>query len=124
MCCLTYEHDAYLQARKRFPREGKVIRTAQGSEKVIGIDIWHDQVTLLDEARQRRVVALAELKVEIDSARQRAPEIEPEPEPDGGEGDAGPQGAGGDGGQQAGGQPPSSRRRRRRRSNGRGGSGE
>jgi cell fate regulator YaaT (PSP1 superfamily) len=23
MCCLTYEHDAYVQARKRFPREGK-----------------------------------------------------------------------------------------------------
>lgn len=69
MCCLTYEHDAYLQARKRFPREGKVIRTALGSEKVIGIDIWHDQVTLLDEARQRRVVALADLKTEIDAAR-------------------------------------------------------
>ncbi|HET7274004.1 MAG TPA: regulatory iron-sulfur-containing complex subunit RicT, partial [Longimicrobiaceae bacterium] len=64
MCCLTYEHDAYLQARKRFPREGRIIRTANGSEKVIGIDIWRDQVTLLDESRQRRVVALADLKAE------------------------------------------------------------
>jgi cell fate regulator YaaT (PSP1 superfamily) len=64
MCCLTYEHDAYLQARKRFPREGKLLRTSRGQEKVIGIDIWHDQVTLLDETRQRRVVALAELKAD------------------------------------------------------------
>jgi cell fate regulator YaaT (PSP1 superfamily) len=73
MCCLTYEHDAYLQARKRFPREGKLIRTAQGSEKVIAIDIWHDQVTLLDENRQRRTVALLDLKAEIDVARKQQP---------------------------------------------------
>jgi hypothetical protein len=65
MCCLTYEHDSYLLARKRFPREGKTVRTAHGPEKVIGIDIWHDQVTLLDEARQRRVVTLEALKGEM-----------------------------------------------------------
>ncbi len=65
MCCLTYEHDSYLAARKRFPREGKTIRTAVGSEKVIGIDIWHDQVTLLNEARQRRVVKLEALRAEL-----------------------------------------------------------
>lgn len=123
MCCLTYEHDAYLQARKRFPREGKVIRTAQGSEKVIGIDIWHDQVTLLDESRQRRTVALAELKVEIDAARQRQPDAGSEP--DEGNPAAGQASNGGAADPQAtGGQPPSSRRRRRRRSNGRGESGE
>jgi cell fate regulator YaaT (PSP1 superfamily) len=65
MCCLTYEHDSYLQARKRFPREGKVLQTSRGAEKVIGIDIWRDSVTLLDESRQRRVITLAELKKEI-----------------------------------------------------------
>lgn len=65
MCCLTYEHDSYLAARKRFPREGKTIRTAQGAEKVIAIDIWHDQVTLLNEARQRRVVKLDALRAEM-----------------------------------------------------------
>lgn len=65
MCCLTYEHDAYLAARKRFPREGRTIRTAVGAEKVIGIDIWRDQVTLLDESKQRRVVTLQALKEEM-----------------------------------------------------------
>jgi len=64
MCCLTYEHDAYLQARKRFPREGRIIQTANGPEKVISIDIWREQVTLLDDSRQRRVVALSDLKAE------------------------------------------------------------
>lgn len=78
MCCLTYEHDAYLAARKRFPREGKVIRTAHGAEKVIGVDIWRDLVTLLDEQRQRRVVGLAELRAEAAAApREEAPDPEP-----------------------------------------------
>ncbi len=71
MCCLTYEHDAYLTARKRFPREGKTIQTARGTEKVIGVDIWHDQVTLLDESRQRRLLSLTDLKRETAEATRR-----------------------------------------------------
>jgi cell fate regulator YaaT (PSP1 superfamily) len=70
MCCLTYEHDSYLTARKRFPREGKTVRTAQGPEKVIGIDIWHDQVTLLSEAKQRRIVKLADLRAEMSALQE------------------------------------------------------
>ncbi|HEX7239132.1 MAG TPA: regulatory iron-sulfur-containing complex subunit RicT [Longimicrobiaceae bacterium] len=73
MCCLTYEHDAYLAARKRFPREGKTVRTSMGTEKVVGIDIWKNQVTLMDEARQRRVVELEELKAEMAAAGPAAP---------------------------------------------------
>ena len=29
MCCLRYEHEFYVQSRKRFPKEGKIIRTAK-----------------------------------------------------------------------------------------------
>jgi cell fate regulator YaaT (PSP1 superfamily) len=74
MCCLTYEHDAYLAARKRFPREGKTIRTLNGTEKVIGIDIWRDLVTLLDDSRQRRVVNLLDLRAETEEAIRREAE--------------------------------------------------
>jgi cell fate regulator YaaT (PSP1 superfamily) len=84
MCCLTYEHDSYLQARKRFPREGKTVRTARGAEKVIGIDIWHDQVTLLDEARQRRVVKLEALKAELATVQEVDDASEPAEGGDGG----------------------------------------
>lgn len=73
MCCLTYEHDAYLAARKRFPREGKIVRTPQGPEKVIGIDIWHDQVTLLNEARERRVIKLDALREEMAASPEGLP---------------------------------------------------
>ncbi|MDQ3557382.1 MAG: hypothetical protein M3409_11500, partial [Gemmatimonadota bacterium] len=79
MCCLTYEHDAYLQARKRFPREGKILRTAQGLERVIGIDVWRDRVTLLDETRQRRVVELADLRTETAAAERAKKTVATEP---------------------------------------------
>jgi cell fate regulator YaaT (PSP1 superfamily) len=71
MCCLTYEHDSYLQARKRFPREGKTLVTAQGREKVVGADIWRDRVFLKDEDGNRRVVALEDLKQEVADAGAR-----------------------------------------------------
>jgi cell fate regulator YaaT (PSP1 superfamily) len=68
MCCLTYEHDSYVQARKRFPREGKTLVTSVGSERVIGIDIWRERVLLRDEEGNRRTVALDELKRETTAA--------------------------------------------------------
>lgn len=68
MCCLTYEHDAYLQARKKFPREGRMLTTLQGMERVIGIDIWRERVLLRDDEGNRRTVELADLRAEVASA--------------------------------------------------------
>jgi cell fate regulator YaaT (PSP1 superfamily) len=65
MCCLTYEHESYVQARKRFPREGKTLVTARGREKVVTVDIWRERVLLKDEDGNRRTVALQELKAEV-----------------------------------------------------------
>ncbi len=65
MCCLMYEHTTYIEARRRFPREGKVLRTSLGSEKVIGLDIFKEAVTLRDQDGNRRTVGLADLKQEV-----------------------------------------------------------
>jgi cell fate regulator YaaT (PSP1 superfamily) len=65
MCCLMYEHRTYVEARRRFPREGRIIHTARGDEKVVGVDIWRDTVTLRDREGARRTVALGELKTEV-----------------------------------------------------------
>ncbi|MBT3498284.1 MAG: stage 0 sporulation protein [Gemmatimonadales bacterium] len=65
MCCLMYEHRTYVEARRRFPREGKKIRTGQGEERVIHIDIWRDTVSLRDEEGERRIITLDELKAEL-----------------------------------------------------------
>jgi cell fate regulator YaaT (PSP1 superfamily) len=65
MCCLTYEHDAYIQARKRFPREGRTLVTSVGAEKVMGVDIWRERVFLRDEEGNRRTVGLEELRAQL-----------------------------------------------------------
>ncbi len=68
MCCLTYEHEAYVQARKRFPREGKTLHTTVGREKVVSVDIWRERVLLKDEEGNRRTVPLDALKAEVAAA--------------------------------------------------------
>ena len=73
MCCLTYEHESYVQARKRFPREGKTLVTVKGREKVISVDIWRERVLLKDEDGNRRTVELAELKGELAKADTSEP---------------------------------------------------
>jgi len=65
MCCLMYEHRTYIEARRRFPREGRVIKTAEGEEKVVAVDIWRETVTLRNPEGNRRTVRLEELKRQV-----------------------------------------------------------
>lgn len=66
MCCLRYEHEFYVQSRKRFPKEGKILVTANGEEQVVSNDIFGDRVTLRNSEGDIRVVPLAELKAGIE----------------------------------------------------------
>jgi len=66
LCCLHYEHDFYVESRKRFPKEGKVVRTALGVEKVLAVDIFRERVTLRNEEGATRVVPLAGLTDETE----------------------------------------------------------
>lgn len=63
LCCLHYEHDFYVQQRKRFPKEGKTVKTSVGNERVIAIDIFRERVTLRADDGATRVVALEQLRV-------------------------------------------------------------
>src|SRR5438552_315964 len=60
------EHDFYVESRKRFPKEGKVLRTTGGAgpEKVLAVDIFRERVTLRNEEGATRVVPLAQLQEE------------------------------------------------------------
>jgi cell fate regulator YaaT (PSP1 superfamily) len=79
MCCLMYEHRTYVEARRRFPREGRTIRTERGEEKVVAVDIWRDLVTLRDAEGERRTVALQTLKQEVGPPADRRPDEGDEP---------------------------------------------
>jgi cell fate regulator YaaT (PSP1 superfamily) len=64
MCCLRHEHEFYVQQRKRFPKEGKIIATAVGEEKVVSNDIFRDLVTLRTAEGEHRTIPLAQLRSE------------------------------------------------------------
>ncbi|HEX2693824.1 MAG TPA: regulatory iron-sulfur-containing complex subunit RicT [Gemmatimonadaceae bacterium] len=68
MCCLRYEHDFYVQSRKRFPKEGKIVATRLGEEKVVSVDIFRERITLRGVEGEMRVLTLAEFKDETEHA--------------------------------------------------------
>ena len=63
LCCLHYEHDFYVQQRKRFPKEGKTVKTSVGDERVVSIDIFRERVTLRADDGATRVVGLEQLRL-------------------------------------------------------------
>jgi cell fate regulator YaaT (PSP1 superfamily) len=74
MCCLMYEHRTYVEARRRFPREGRAIVTAIGEERVVSVDIWNETISLRGTDGARRTVSLEELKEEVGRRGGRRPE--------------------------------------------------
>ena len=65
MCCLRYEHEFYVQQRKRFPKEGKIVVTIAGEEKIVANDIFREQVTLRNAAGDVRIIPLAQFNREL-----------------------------------------------------------
>jgi cell fate regulator YaaT (PSP1 superfamily) len=68
MCCLRYEHDFYVQSRRKYPKELKTIRTSRGEEKVLANDIFRERVTLRGVDGETRSIPLAELRDEMAGA--------------------------------------------------------
>jgi cell fate regulator YaaT (PSP1 superfamily) len=65
MCCLRYEHEFYVQSRKKYPKEGKPVHTARGEEKVLANDIFRERVTLRGTDGEVRAIPLATLREEM-----------------------------------------------------------
>jgi len=82
MCCLRYEHEFYVQSRKRFPKEAKVLVTARGEEKVVSNDIFNERVTLRNVEGETRVVSLLDLRREMAGGPMTVEEPAVEEEPD------------------------------------------
>ncbi len=70
MCCLRYEHELYVESRKRFPKEGRTLVTARGEEKVVANEIFNERVTLRSADGESRVIPLAQLRRELGAAGQ------------------------------------------------------
>jgi cell fate regulator YaaT (PSP1 superfamily) len=65
LCCLKYEHEFYVSARKRFPKEGRSVHTSRGAEKVVAVDIFRERVFLRSEEQGARYLTLVELQAEL-----------------------------------------------------------
>ena len=65
MCCLRYEHEFYVHSRKKYPKEGKPVRTARGEEKVLANDIFRERVMLRGMDGEVRTIALSALREEM-----------------------------------------------------------
>ena len=74
LCCLKYEHEFYVAARKRFPKEGKTLRTDRGAERVVAVDIFRERVFLRSEEEGPRIITLAELADELARLGEPPPE--------------------------------------------------
>ena len=72
LCCLKYEHDFYLASRKRYPKEGKMVQTLRGPEKVIAVDIFRERVALRSDEHGSRIIPAIDLRDEIDRAAAAA----------------------------------------------------
>lgn len=77
LCCLKYEHEFYLTARKRFPKEGKTVRTLVGAERVIAVDIFRERVSLRSDEHGPRTIPLLDLRDEIARAEDGMTRVEP-----------------------------------------------
>jgi cell fate regulator YaaT (PSP1 superfamily) len=74
LCCLKYEHEFYVTARKRFPKEGKALRTGRGAERVVAVDIFRERVFLRHEDQGPRIVSLIDLREELEALGEPPPE--------------------------------------------------
>lgn len=70
MCCLRFEHEFYVQSRKRFPKEGRILVTSVGEEKVIANDIFRESVRLRNSEGDVRDLPLLQLKRELAAANE------------------------------------------------------
>jgi cell fate regulator YaaT (PSP1 superfamily) len=76
LCCLKYEHEFYVTARKRFPKEGKTVRTSIGAEKVVAVDIFRERVFLRNEEHGSRIIPLTQLRLEVEQLGEVLPTAE------------------------------------------------
>ena len=66
MCCLRYEHEFYVETRRRFPKEGRVVTTMVGEEKILTVDLFRETVTLRNVEGAARTIPLEAFSAEVE----------------------------------------------------------
>ena len=80
-CCLRYEDKTYTELKKKMPRKDTIVKSEQGTGRVIGGQILTQLVMIQTEEGSRIVVPLDE--IDIISTPQRKKKKQPQPEQNG-----------------------------------------
>jgi cell fate regulator YaaT (PSP1 superfamily) len=65
MCCLRYEHDTYVDAKKRLPQIGELVMSPKGQGKVIDLNLLKETALVqLQESKAELEFPAAELRIE------------------------------------------------------------
>ncbi len=75
-CCLVYEYEQYVEARKHLPKRGKRVDTPHGKGKVIDVRVLRDSVLVVVEGGERHEVFRHELEPsdELEALQKKAAE--------------------------------------------------
>jgi len=75
-CCLVYEYEQYVEARKHLPKRGKRVDTPYGKGKVLDVRVLRDAVLVGLEGGERREVFRYELEpsAELEALQKKAAE--------------------------------------------------
>ena len=75
-CCLVYEYEQYVEARKHLPKRGKRVDTPYGKGKVLDVRVLRDAVLVALEGGERREILRAELEpsAELEALKKKAEE--------------------------------------------------
>lgn len=65
MCCLRYEHDTYVEAKKRLPQIGEIVMSPKGQGKVMDLNLLKETALVeLLESKAEFEFPAAELRIE------------------------------------------------------------
>lgn len=75
-CCLVYEYEQYVEARKHLPKKGKRVDTPYGKGKVIDVRVLRDAVLVALENGDQREISRRELEPsdELEALQKKAAE--------------------------------------------------
>lgn len=75
-CCLVYEYEQYVEARKHLPKRGKRVDTPYGKGKVLDVRVLRDSVLIALEGGERQEVFRHELDPldELEALQKKAAE--------------------------------------------------
>lgn len=73
-CCLVYEYEQYVEARKTLPKRGKRVDTPYGKGKVLDVRVLKDAVLVRLEDGEIKEIARAELEpsAELEALQKKA----------------------------------------------------